>query len=110
MSTRTQRFFLWIFIAVVAFQIYVVREWLAGLLLVAVAVAGIAALGAMALILNAVWRWSKTATTAAWETSRAAMGAVAASLAKMGVVRPAFVRSEIVDSKTSREEPVLWVG
>lgn len=98
MSHRAQRWFVWFFIAFVAVQIYVVREWLAGLLLMAVLFAGVVILGAVALVLNA-----------AWNAGRSAMAVVAAYFAKMGIAKPVLVTSEIADSKPSDEEPVLWI-
>src|SRR5712692_9172038 len=109
MSPRTQRSLFWIFIAVVAFQIYVVREWLAGLLLMAAVCAGVAVVGAIALILNSAWRWLKINTLAAWEASRSAMAFARGNFARMGVAKSVLARTEIGYSNTPREEPVLWI-
>ncbi len=60
------------FFAVVALQNYVVRELLAGLLLIAVVVAGLTILVASAIIVETAWRWLKTTTAAGWQAVRSA--------------------------------------
>ena len=52
MSHRDRRLLFWMFFAVVALQNYVVRELLAGLLLIAVVVAGLTILVASAIIVE----------------------------------------------------------
>jgi hypothetical protein len=56
MIRRFQRWLFWIFLAWFAFQIYVVREWLAVVLLAAVACAAIAVLVAFGLLLREAWQ------------------------------------------------------
>jgi hypothetical protein len=96
MSRRAQRWLFWIFIAFVALQIYVVREWLAVLFLVGVVFAGVTVLVAFGLVLNSVfvaiaiplntaWQWLKLNTAALRQVSRPAL---------------AFARALLVDSKS----------
>jgi hypothetical protein len=60
MIRRSQRWLFYIFLAWVAFQIYVVREWLAVVLLAAVACAAIAVLVAFGLLLREAWQAGRT--------------------------------------------------
>jgi hypothetical protein len=64
------------FFAVVALQNYVVRELLAGLLLIAAVVAGLTVLVASAIIFESAWRWGKNTTAAGWQAVRSAASAV----------------------------------
>jgi len=104
MSRRAQRWLFWISVAVVALQIYVVREWLAGLLLIGVIFAVVAVLGAMALVINSIlvaiatvlntaWRWLRINTAAAWQFSASAVAVARVHLAK-GIFAKAVAGSD----------------
>ncbi|NDQ57219.1 MAG: hypothetical protein GZ088_09115 [Acidipila sp.] len=56
MRSRTQKWMFWILAAGAAFQIYVVREWLAALLLFGVVFAVLAVFVAAALVIDAATR------------------------------------------------------
>ncbi len=103
MSRRAQRWFFWTFAALVAWQMYVVREWLAGLLLVGVVFAVVAVVGAMALILDSAWKWFKVNTVAAWQAGRAAVAAVRVYVAKPVLAKAIVAESHsVADSNSSR--------
>lgn len=66
MVRRAQRWLSWVVVAWVAFQIYVVREWLAVVFLAALACAGVAALVAIGLLLRAAWQASRSGAASVW--------------------------------------------
>jgi hypothetical protein len=81
MSRRAQRWLFWILLAFVAFQIYVVREWLAAVALIAVVCAGISLVVFSAIVLDAGWQRLRAAVATAWNVSRSAMESVRALIA-----------------------------
>ena len=65
MASRVQRWMLWLCVAAVAVQIYVVRELLAALFLLGVVFAGALALVAIALLVQSAWKLSRTVVASA---------------------------------------------
>ena len=82
MPHRAQRWMFWLFVAWIAFQIYVVREWLAAVLLLGVVFAGVLVLVAVALLANAAGQRAGKAIAASWQVGRSAATGARMFLAK----------------------------
>ena len=93
MARRAQRWLFWLCLAAIAFQIYVVREWLAALFLLGVVFAGVLALIASGLILSAAWQGVRMVSAGAWQVSRSAATVARAFIAKTILERAFFAGS-----------------
>jgi ABC-type uncharacterized transport system YnjBCD permease subunit len=78
---RLQRWFCWLLAAGIALQIYVVREWLAALLLLGVLFVGMVILAAVGWILNSAWSALRRSAAALWDVARSTL-AVAKTVAR----------------------------